>query len=102
MGDNLTRYYAVFSALRQLCGREPPGNHARHVKTLAWMVSGIVGSQRSNSGAIASKAPDGNQRESRVKRFTRFLQNDRYRQRPTFCPMCRACSQACRPAPLCS
>lgn len=77
MSDNLTRYYAVHSALRQLCPQEPRGNHARQLRTLAHLVSGIVGSRRANLPAVASKAPDGNQRESRVKRFTRWVQNER-------------------------
>ena len=90
MSDNLTRYYAVHSALRQLCPKEPKGNHARHLRTLAHLVSGIVGSRRCSLGAIASKSPDTNQRESRIKRFTRWLQNERIEQKTYFLPYVQA------------
>jgi len=90
MGDNLTRYYAVHSALRQLCPHEPKGNHARHLRTLAHLVSGIVGSRRCNLGAIASKSPDANQRESRIKRYTRWLQNEHITADTYFLPYVQA------------
>ena len=90
MSDNLTRYYAVHSALRQLCVQEPKGNRARHVRTLAHLVSGIVGSRRCSLGAIASKSPDANQRESRIKRFTRWLQNERIAPETYFLPYVQA------------
>ena len=90
MGDNLTRYYAVHSALRQLCPQEPKGNHARHLRTLAHLVSGIVGSRRCSLGAIASKSPDANQRESRIKRYTRWLQNERIGAETYFLPYVQA------------
>lgn len=90
MGDNLTRYYAVHSALRQLCSQEPKGNQARHLRTLAHLVSGIVGSRRCSLGAIASKSPDGNQRESRIKRYTRWLQNEHIGADTYFLPYVQA------------
>ena len=90
MSDNLRRYYAVSAALRQLCAQEPKGNQARHLRTLAHIVSGIVGSRRCNLGAIASKSPDGNQRESRVKRFGRWLQNERIDWQTYFLPYIEA------------
>jgi hypothetical protein len=90
MGDNLTRYYAVFSALKQLRGHEPQGNEARHLRTMALLISGLVGSRRCNFGAVASKAPDGNQRESRIKRFTRWVQNERITAETYFLPYVQA------------
>ena len=89
MGDNLRRYHAIRKALRQWCGREPQGNLARHLNTLAGLVSGIVGSQRVNLPDIASKAPDGSQRESRVKRFGRWLDNDRIEAEVYYLPFVR-------------
>jgi hypothetical protein len=77
MGDNLRRYRAIKESLRQLFGKGAQGNVARHLDTLAALVSGIVGSQRVNLPDIASKVPDGTQRESRVKRFGRWLDNER-------------------------
>ena len=63
MGDNLRRYRAIKEGLRQLLGKGAQGNVARHLNTLAALVSGIVGSQRVNLPDIASKVPDGTQRE---------------------------------------
>jgi hypothetical protein len=72
-GDNFRRYLAVRSALRQFYPGEPTGNLARHLNTMAWMISGIVGSKRTNYPEIAKKAPDGNKPTSREKRFYRWV-----------------------------
>jgi hypothetical protein len=48
-----------------------------YLTTLAALISGIVGSQRTQLPHIATKVPDGTQAESRVKRFTRWMRNDR-------------------------
>jgi hypothetical protein len=55
---------------------EPTGNVARHLTTLAALISGIVGSKSTQLPTIATKVPDGNKLESRVKRFARWLSND--------------------------
>ncbi len=75
MSDNLRRYCAIQLALKQLYPAEPTGNLARHLNTLAGLVSGIIGSKKTHLPAIASKIPDRRKRESRSKRFARFLQN---------------------------
>jgi hypothetical protein len=41
------------------------------------LISGIVGSRRTNLPAIAGKVPQRAKRESRVKRFSRWIQNER-------------------------
>jgi hypothetical protein len=76
MSDNYRRFQAIRQALKQLYPEEPRGNAARHLNTLAAMVSGIVGSKSTNLPAVASKAPDATKRESRVKRFSRWVDND--------------------------
>ena len=85
-GDNLRRYQAVMAALKEFYPEEPQGNVARHLKTLAWLISGIVGSQRTHYRAIAKKAPDGNKVESRIKRFSRWVVNDRIDGETYFAP----------------
>ena len=85
-GDNLRRYQAVMAALKEFYPEEPQGNVARHLKTLAWLISGIVGSQRTHYRAIAKKAPDGNKVESRIKRFSRWVVNDRIDGKTYFAP----------------
>jgi len=76
MSDNHRRFQAIRQALKQLYPEEPRGNAARHLNTLAAMVSGIVGSKSTNLPAVASKVPDAAKRESRVKRFSRWVNND--------------------------
>jgi hypothetical protein len=44
---------------------------ARHLNTLAALISGMVGSKSCQLPGIATKIPDGAKPESRVKRFTR-------------------------------
>lgn len=77
MSDNLRRYRAIKDALKQLYPREPQGNLARHLQTLAALISGIVGSKSTHLPAIAAKVPDGTKKESRVKRFSRWVDNQR-------------------------
>lgn len=77
MSDNRRRYLAMKRALKQLYPTEPQGNLARHLNTLAAMASGIVGSKSTHLPAIASKVPDATKKESRVKKFHRWIQNER-------------------------
>ncbi len=85
-GDNLRRYRAVLVALRQAYPVSPTGNLARHLHTLAWLISGIVGSRRSNYPEIAQKCPDGNRPESRVKHFSRWVNNEQVGYETYFAP----------------
>ncbi|MBN1813068.1 MAG: hypothetical protein JXA14_14625 [Anaerolineae bacterium] len=77
MSDNLRRYRAIRDALTSLYPREPQGNLTRHLHTLAAMVSGIVGSRRTNLPEMASKVPDGTRLTSREKKYSRWLKNAR-------------------------
>jgi hypothetical protein len=90
MSDNLRRYCDTLAALKRLCPTEPKGNHLRHLMTLAWLISGIVGSKKSHLPAIATKSPDPSLRESRIKRYTRFLQNERITPEVYFLPYVNA------------
>jgi len=53
--------------------KDPKGNSAKQLNVLAGLISGIVGSGRSNYPQIANKTPDFTQLESRVKRISRFI-----------------------------
>ena len=86
MSDNLRRYRAIRDALIQGYPGQPTGPVARHLTTLAAMISGIVGSQRTQLPHIAMKVPDGTQAESRVKRFARWVRNDRITEEVYFVP----------------
>jgi hypothetical protein len=86
MRDNLRRYRAIRDALRQGYPGQLTGSVARHVTTLAALISGIVGSQKTQLPSIATKVPDGTQAESRVKRFARWVCNDRITEEVYFVP----------------
>lgn len=86
MSDNLKRYRAIKCALRQLYPKSMQGNQARHLDTLAGLISGIVGSKSTNLPQIASKVPDATQLDSRVKRFARWVSNERVESALYFLP----------------
>src|SRR5207245_2684762 len=86
MSDNLRRYRAIRHALAQCYPTSSQGNFARHLNTLAALISGIVGSKSSQLPHIATKVPDGTKPESRVKRFTRWLDNDHILEEAYFLP----------------
>ena len=49
-------------------------------------MSGIVGGKSTQLPHIATKVPDGSKPESRVKRFARWLDNDRIVEEMSFIP----------------
>jgi len=73
MSDNHRRYRSIRTALAQMYFKEPRRYPAKQLNVLAALISGIVGSRRTNYPQIASKVPDHTQVESRVKRFSRFI-----------------------------
>jgi len=86
MSDNLRRYRAIHNALKQAYPAQPKGNVARHLHTLAALISGIVGSKSTQLPTIATKVPDGIKPESRVKRFARWLDNANMLEEAYFLP----------------
>jgi Transposase DDE domain len=86
MSDNLRRYRAICHALKQAYPTPPTGHFARHVQTLAALISGIVGSKSTQLPTIATKVPDGTRPESRVKRFARWVDNERILEEMYFLP----------------
>ena len=86
MSDNLRRYRAIRDALTQWYPGQPTGSIARHLTTLAALISGIVGSKSTQLPSIATKIPDGARPESRVKRLTRWLDNARILEEVYFLP----------------
>ena len=90
MSDNLRRYRAIRDALAQWYPIQPQGNLARHLHTLAALISGIVASKSTQLPNIASHVPDDAQPESRVKRFARWLKNDQITEEGYFVPFAEA------------
>jgi hypothetical protein len=75
MSDNLRRYRAIREALIQGYPGELHGRGVQPLTTLAALIRGIVGGKRPQLPHIATKVPAGTKPESRVKRFTRGLNN---------------------------
>ena len=75
MSDNLRRYRAIRDAFIQGYPGQPTGMVARHLTTLAALISGIVGRQSTQLPKVAPHVPDGAKPESRVKRFARWVDN---------------------------
>jgi hypothetical protein len=86
MSDNRRQYRAIKSAIKQLYPTEPRGNIARHLQTLAALISGIVSSKSTSLAAIAGQVPNGIKKESRVKRFSRWIKNERIDAEVYFLP----------------
>src|ERR671918_707094 len=86
MSDNLRRYRAIRQALTQCYPGDLSGRMAHHVTTLAAFISGIVGSKSSQLPHIATKLPDRAKPESRVKRLSRWLDNERIGEGVYFLP----------------
>ena len=86
MSDNLRRYRAIRDALKYAYPTPPTGHFARHLNTLAALISGIVGGKSTQLPQIAAQVPDASKPESRVKRFSRWFDNDSIREEVYFLP----------------
>ena len=86
MSDNLRRYRAIRDALKHASPTPPTGHFARHLHTRAALISGIVGGKSTPLPQIAAKVPDASKPESRVKRFSRWFDNDSMREEGYFLP----------------
>ena len=86
MSDNLRRYRAIRDALTQGYPSQPTGTVARHLTTLAALISGIVGGKSTQLPHIATKVPESHKPESRVKRFARWLDHERILEERSFLP----------------
>jgi|GEM_PF-1791405 len=76
MSDSRRAHRAIKTKLKQLYPQTPQVNLARHLETLAFMVSGIILSQSCQLPKIASKVPGDVHPESRVKQLSRWVQNE--------------------------
>ncbi|MBN1149356.1 MAG: hypothetical protein JXA78_18990, partial [Anaerolineales bacterium] len=77
MSDNRHIYHTIRKAIRQLFPSEPTGNKARMLNTLAAMIAGIVQAKSCQLPAVARKTPDLTKTDSRIKRYSRWVQNER-------------------------
>ena len=86
MSDNLRRYRALRDALVPWYPTQPHGNLARHLHTLAALLSGIVARKSTQLPNLATHVPDGTKVESRVTRFSRWVDNDHLVEEAYFLP----------------
>jgi Transposase DDE domain len=86
MSDNLRRYRAIRDALIPWYPGQPTSIVARHVTTLAALISGIVGSKSPQLPSVATNIPEGTKPESRGKRLARWLDNKRLLEEVYFLP----------------
>lgn len=100
MSDSLRRYYAIRKALFDLYPEDPQGNRARHLNTLAGLICGIVGSQKTILPKIAEYTSDKSLQESRVKRFSRWIDNERIDLETYFLPYAQALINSLAHLPL--
>jgi hypothetical protein len=86
MSDNLRRYRAIRHALAPCSPTSAQGHCARHLNTLAALLSGLVGRKSPPLPHMATKVPDGTKPESRVKRFARWCDNAHILEEVSFLP----------------
>jgi hypothetical protein len=78
MSDTYRRYRAIKQAIMQFYQPRPSGHREQHLNTLVALICGLTGGKHAHLPIIADHAPsNGASQESVVKRFSRFLQNDR-------------------------
>jgi hypothetical protein len=90
MGEKRRRYRAIRQGLMKLYPFVPTGNLARRLNTLAYLISGIVGGKHVNLRFVAEQVPDGTKHESRIKKFSRWIANNRIEAEVYFLPFAAA------------
>jgi len=91
MSDTHRRYCAIKTALRQVIAVNANSHGEKHLNTLAGLVCGIVGSRHSQLPKIADHAPSGGAcRESRLKRFKRWVMQDSVTYETYYLPFAQA------------
>jgi hypothetical protein len=89
VSDNRRVYRTIKMAIHQLFPTEPKGNQARQLTTLAALISGIVLGKSCQLPSIARKAPDQACPDSRIKRYSRWIQNERVDYSAYYLPFVR-------------
>ena len=90
MSENIRRFKIIFNSLKKLCPNEPTGNYARRLTTLAYFISGIIGSKSCQLPSIATKVIDDRQADSKIKTFYRWLKNKNVTHECFFLPYAQA------------
>ena len=88
MSDTYRRYRAIKQAIMQFYQPRPTGHREKHLNTLVALICGLTGGKHAHLSTIADHAPsNGATQESVIKRFTRFVKNDRHTVDGWFLPV---------------
>jgi hypothetical protein len=86
MSDSFSRFKIILNSLKALHPNLPQGNEYRHLVTLSAMINGIIGSKSCQLSLVALKAPFTSKPDSMVKKFSRWLQNEKITYDSYFLP----------------
>ena len=100
MSDNLKRYRAICEGLKQYFPKQLTPRQWQHFRVMGAMINGIVGSRHVHLPKMADKFPSKADRESRIKRFGRWVQNETITQQSYFAPFAQALLAALATQPL--
>jgi hypothetical protein len=88
MSDTYRRYRAIKQGILQFYQPRPKGHREKHLNTLVAMICGLTGGKHAHLPSIADHAPsNGASQESLIRRFKRFLTNDRHTVDGWFLPV---------------
>jgi len=88
MSDTYRRYRAIKQGIMQFYQPRPSGHREQHLNTLVALICGLIGGKHAHLPSIADHAPSNHARqESLIKRFTRFVKNDRHSVDGWFLPV---------------
>ena len=69
MSDSVRCFSMIFSSLKSLCPTAPSSNLLRHLKSTAFLINGIIRSNRCNLPDVAAKCADFRKPASGEKSF---------------------------------
>lgn len=88
MSDTYRRYRAIKQAIMQFYQPRPTGHREKHLNTLVALICGLTGGKHAQLPIIADHAPNnGATQASLIRRFERFLKNDRHTVDGWFLPV---------------
>jgi len=90
LSENVHRFKIIFNSLKQLSPKEPTGNYARRLTTLAYLIAGTIGSKSCQLPSLATKVVDDRHADSKIKTFYRWLKNKNVTDECYFLPYAQA------------
>lgn len=86
MSDNRRVYRTIFTHLRQLYPKNAKGRTIQHLNVLAGLTAGIVQGKSCQLPTIARKVPTTAKPASRIKQYSRWMQNEQIDQAAYYLP----------------